>query len=186
MEPAEYIIFFVLVVSAGAGVPAIGDASMIAAGTLAGEGRLNIVVVLVTCAVAWMLGSVAGFEIGRRGGRGLLERPGFLERSRQKMLAKGDSAFGRHDLAASATMPAYLSGIFRVRFSVFLLGAAVAGVFWIGLEVGISYVFGEEVAKRIGDAGAKALLGVVLAVAIGLGLRAGWHRWRATRREHQA
>jgi membrane protein DedA with SNARE-associated domain len=35
---AEYIIFFVLVVSTGAGVPGPGDAAMIAAGTLAGEG----------------------------------------------------------------------------------------------------------------------------------------------------
>jgi membrane protein DedA with SNARE-associated domain len=38
---AEYIVFFVLVVSTGAGVPGPGDAAMIAAGTLAGEGRLN-------------------------------------------------------------------------------------------------------------------------------------------------
>lgn len=36
---AEYIIFFVLVMSTGAGVPGPGDAAMIAAGTLAGEGR---------------------------------------------------------------------------------------------------------------------------------------------------
>ncbi len=45
---AEYIIFFVLVMSTGAGVPGPGDAAMIAAGTLAGEGGLNIGVVLVT------------------------------------------------------------------------------------------------------------------------------------------
>jgi excisionase family DNA binding protein len=48
MELAEYIIFFVLVVSTGAGIPGPGDAAMIAAGTLAGEGRLNIGVVVVT------------------------------------------------------------------------------------------------------------------------------------------
>jgi membrane protein DedA with SNARE-associated domain len=35
-------------------------------GTLAGEGRLNVGVVLVTSIVAWMLGSVAGYEIGLR------------------------------------------------------------------------------------------------------------------------
>ena len=38
MELTEYIIFFVLVVSTGAGIPGPGDAAMIAAGTLAGEG----------------------------------------------------------------------------------------------------------------------------------------------------
>ena len=39
MELAEYIILFVLVVSTGAGIPGPGDAAMITAGTLAGEGR---------------------------------------------------------------------------------------------------------------------------------------------------
>ena len=38
MELAEYIILFVLVVSMGAGIPGRGDAAMITAGMLAGEG----------------------------------------------------------------------------------------------------------------------------------------------------
>jgi membrane protein DedA with SNARE-associated domain len=80
-------------------------------------------------------------------------------------------------------MPAYMSGIFRVRFPVFVLGALVSGVFWIGMYVGLSYFLGEEVAKHIGDAGAKVLLGVLVIVAIGLGIRAGWSRWRAARQE---
>jgi hypothetical protein len=82
---------------------------------------------------------------------------------------------------ASATMPAFVSGIFRVRFWLFVLGALVAGIGWIGMYVGLSYFLGEEVAKRIGNAGAKALLGVLVIVAIGLGLRAGYSWWRATR-----
>ena len=76
------------------------------------------------------------------------------------MLAKGDRAFGRHTFVASVTMPAFVSGIFRVRFPVFALGAVVAGIGWIGMYVGLSYFLGEEVAKRIGDAGATALLWV--------------------------
>ena len=72
------------------------------------------------------------------------------------------------------TMPAFVSGIFRVRFPLFVLGAVVAGIGWIGMYVGLSYFLGEEVAKRIGDAGAKALLWVILFVAIGLAIRAGY------------
>jgi membrane protein DedA with SNARE-associated domain len=181
MELAEYLILFVLVVSTGAGIPGPGDAAMIAAGTLAGEGRLNIGVVLVTSLVGWMLGSLVGYEVGLRGGRALLDHPGRLEDRRRKLLAKGDEAFGRHTFTASVTLPAYVSGIFRVRLIVFMLGALVSGSFFIALYEGLSYLFGEEVARRIGDAGAKALLGVLLAVAVGLGLRAGWSRWRARR-----
>ena len=186
MTLTEYAILFVLVVTTGAGLPGPGDASLIAAGTLAGEGRLNVGVVLVTSIVAWMLGSVAGYEIGLRAGRGLLDHPGRLEKRRKNLLAKGDRAFGGHTFTASVTMPAYMSGIFRVRFPVFVLGALVSGVFWIGMYVGLSYFLGEEVAKHIGDAGAKVLLGVLVIVAIGLGIRAGWSRWRAARQEQPA
>jgi hypothetical protein len=51
------------------------------------------------------------------------------------------------------------------------------------MYVGLSYFLGEEVAKRIGDAGAKALLWVILFVAIGLATRAGYAKWRATRQQ---
>jgi len=183
---SESILLFVFVAIMGAGIPGPGDASLIAAGTLAGEGRLNVAVVLATAMVAWMLGSVAGYEVGVRGGRRLLDHPGRLEKSRRKLLAKGDRAFGRHTFAASVTMPAFVSGIFRVRFLVFLLGALVAGVGWIGMYVGLSYFLGEEVAKRIGSAGSKAVLGVVVIVAIGLGARAGLSAWRASRQRRTA
>ena len=181
MELTEYIILFLLVVTTGAGIPGPGDASMIAAGTLAGEGRLNIGIVIVTSIVGWLVGSLAGYQVGRRGGRALLDHPGRLEKRRKSLLAKGDHAFGRHNFVASVTLPAYVSGIFRVRLYVFVLGALVSGAFFIALYEGLSYLFGEEVAKRIGDAGSKVILGVVVAVAIGLGLRAAWSRWRARR-----
>ena len=183
MRLSEYAVLFVMVVILGAGIPGPGDASLIAAGCLAGEGRLNIGVVLVTAMVAWMVGSVVGFLIGRHGGRRLLDHPGRLEKRRRNLLAQGDRAFGRHTFVASATMPAFVSGIFKVRFGLFILGAVVAGVFWIGMYVGLAYFLGEEVAKRVGNAGAKALIGVIVLVVAGLLIRAGWARWRATRQK---
>lgn len=181
MSIAEYTLLFVLVVVMGAGVPGPGEAALIAAGTLAGEGKLHVGIVLATAIVAWMLGSVAGWEIGIHGGRQLLDHPGRLEQRRRNLLAKGDRAFGRHAFIASVTMPAFVSGIFRVRFWLFMLGALLAGTAFIALYVGLSYLLGEEVAKHIGDAGTKALLSVLVIVAIGLGIKAGYSRWRATR-----
>lgn len=181
MSLSEYVIMFVCVAIMGAGLPGPGDASLIAAGTLAGEGKLNVWIVLEVAMAAWMLGSVAGYEIGVHGGRGLLDHPGRLEKSRRKLLAKGDRAFARWNFVASVTMPAFVSGIFRVRFGVFVLGAAVAGIGWIGMYVGLSYFLGAEIAKHIGNAGAKAILGVVVIVAAGLAIRAVVAKWRATR-----
>jgi membrane protein DedA with SNARE-associated domain len=181
MNLSEYIVLFVLVAIMGAGVPGPGDASLIAAGTLAGEGRLNLGIVLATAMTAWMLGSLAGYEIGIHNGRRLLDHPGWFEKTRLKLLAKGDHAFGHHNFAASVTMPAFVSGIFRVRLYIFILGALVAGIGWVGMYVGLSYFFGAEIAQRIGKAGTKAVLGVVVIVVIGLGIRAGWSRWRTAR-----
>jgi membrane protein DedA with SNARE-associated domain len=73
-----------------------------------------------------------------------------------------------------------------VRFFVFMLGAIAAGVGWIGMYVGLSYFLGAELAKRIGDAGTKAVLGVAVIVAIGLGIKAGLSKWRAIRHKRSA
>jgi membrane protein DedA with SNARE-associated domain len=181
MSLAEYIVMFVLVVIMGFGLPGPGDASLIAAGTLAGEGRLNLWIVLALGMIAWMLGSAAGYAFGAHGGRSLLDRPGRLEKSRRKLLAKGDRAFGRYTFVASVTMPAFVSGVFRVRSWIFILGALVAGVGWIGMYVGLSYFLGAEIAKHIGNAGTKAVIGVIVIVVIGLVIRAGVSKWRATR-----
>jgi membrane protein DedA with SNARE-associated domain len=178
---SEYIVLFVFVAIMGAGVPGPGDAALIGAGTLAGEGRLNVWIVLATAMVAWMLGSLGGYEIGIIKGRWLLDHHGRLEKSRGKLLAKGDRVFGRHNFVASVTMPAFVSGIFRVRLWVFVLGALVAGVGWIGMYVGLSYSLGADVAERIGNAGTKAVLGVLVVVAVGLGIRAAYARWRGRR-----
>lgn len=181
MSLAEYIIMFVLVVIMGFGLPGPGDASLIAAGTLAGEGRLNVWIVLALGMIAWMLGSVAGYAFGVHGGRSLLEHPGRLEKSRRKLLAKGDRAFGRYTFVASVTMPAFVSGIFRVRSWIFILGALVAGVGWIGMYIGLSYFLGAEIARHIGNVGTKAVIGVIVIVVIGLVIRAAVAKWRATR-----
>jgi membrane protein DedA with SNARE-associated domain len=186
MNLSEYAVMFVLVTIMGAGIPGPGDASLIAAGALAGEGKLNIWVVLATAMIAWVLGSVIGFVIGSRGGRPLLDHPGRLEKRRRKLLAKGDRAFGRYTFVASATLPAFVSGIFHVRFWLFMLGALVAGIFWIGIYVGISYLLGAEIAKLVGKIGTKALIGVIVLVVAGLLIRAGLSKWRASRQARPA
>ena len=179
---SEYAIMFVLVMIMGAGIPGPGDASLIATGALAADGKLNIWIVLAVAMVAWMVGSVLGFVIGARGGRPLLDHPGRLEKRRRKLLAKGDRAFARYTFGASATLPAFVSGIFHVRFWLFMLGALTAGIFWIGIYVGVSYLLGEEIAKLVGKAGTKALIGVIVLVIVGLLIRYGVSKWRASRR----
>ena len=52
MTGAEYVVLFVCVTIMGFGIPGPGDASLLAAGTLVGEGRLSVAIVLVVSAAA--------------------------------------------------------------------------------------------------------------------------------------
>ena len=115
-----------------------------------------------------------------------IDHPGRLEKRRRKLLAKGDRAFGRYTFVASATLPAFVSGIFHVRFWLFMLGALTAGIFWIGMYVGVSYFLGAEIAKLVGKIGTKALIGVIVLVVVGLLIRAGVSKWRGARQARLA
>ena len=64
--------------------------------------------------------------------------------------------------------------------------AKYAGIGWIGMYVSLSYFLGADVAQRIGSGGTRVLLGVLVVVAIGLGIRTGYARWRAARQERPA
>ena len=84
------------------------------------------------------------------------------------------------------TLPAFVSGIFRVRFSLFMLGALVAGIGWIGMYAGISYFLGEEIARLVGNVGTAAVAGVLVVVAAGLAIRVWVSRWRNARQGRSA
>lgn len=177
----EYFGLFVLVAIMGAGIPGPGDAALIAAGTLAGQGKLSLTLVLIVAGVAWMLGSILGYWIGARGGRKLLDHPGHLEDLRRRTLSKGDRLFGRHNFLASMILPAFVSGIFRVRYRIFLAGVAVAGTLWVGGYVLLSYFIGPEAADLIRNIGLKGILGVAVIAAVGLTIRWVWHGIRQRR-----
>jgi membrane protein DedA with SNARE-associated domain len=186
---AEYVIMFVFVAIMGFGLPGPGQASLIAAGTLAGEGRLNVGIVAAIALAALVLGSYAGYKVGAWKGRRLLDRPGRpLEKTRRKLLEKGARTFG-HGVTtffASATMPSFLPGIFRIRFRTFMLVSATASICWTIMYVGLSYIFGAEIAHHVANAGTNAILAVVVLVVVGLGIRFGFSRWRAGRQAQSA
>jgi len=70
-----YLVVFVLMVLAFAGIPAIGALVVGWASVLASQGKLNIGLVLVVAMVGAEIGGMLGYRIGARWGRRLLERP---------------------------------------------------------------------------------------------------------------
>lgn len=88
------------------------------------------------------------------------------------------ATIARYEFTASAILPGFVSGIFRVRRVIFVIGALAAGISWIGMYVCVAYFLGAKVARRIGDAGTMGIIGIVVVVALALAVRSFWAWWR--------
>ena len=89
-----YVAVFALMALSFTGIPAIGAAVVGWASVVASQGKLNIFLVLIVAALGAEAGGLAGYGIGDRWGRKLLDRPGRGQERLQKALARAE---GNHD-----------------------------------------------------------------------------------------
>lgn len=177
MEAAEYAVLMTLAAVGGVGIPGLGDAALISAALAAADGHLSIAVVLVVAFGGHVIGRWIAYELGARGGRPLMEHPGWFEGVRSRTVTKGDQLFHRFPRAAPMFAPAPLSGIHRVPLALFALASFVTGLTWI-LSAGlIPYALGEAATDLIGRIGVvEGVLFVVLLAAVLLVYRYGRRR----------
>ncbi|HUR86765.1 MAG TPA: DedA family protein [Solirubrobacteraceae bacterium] len=118
------------------------------------------------------------------GGRRLLERPGFLETHRRAVLDKGEPFFAKHGpkavffgrwIAGLRIAAAWLAGINKMPWPVFLYWNALGGIAW-ALSVGLLAYYLGPTAERVFRA--AGLAGIVAAVL----LLAAFLVWRRLRR----
>jgi len=120
----QYLLLFLAVAASWAGVPAIGTAALGAAGVAASQRRLDLAAVIVISVIAGEIGGLAGYAVGRRWGRRLLERPGRHQAGREKMMQRGESLYARWGFLAVFVTPAIVSGTAKMppyRFAVWNL-----------------------------------------------------------------
>ncbi|MFF7976006.1 VTT domain-containing protein [Streptomyces sp. NPDC007905] len=136
------------------GVPAPGETILIAAGVLAGAGRLNIVAVAATAFAAAVLGDNIGYLIGRSGGRAAVHRWGRYVFLTPKRFQAAEDFFGRHG-GKIVTVARFVEGLRQAngiiagttgmpwrRFVAFnALGAALWVAFWATL----AYLVGSHI-----------------------------------------
>jgi membrane-associated protein len=188
VQDIGYPLLFALIAIETMGIPVPGETALITAGVLAGRGHLDIGAVVAIAAAAAILGDNVGFTIGRRVGRPLLTAPGPLAHHRRRVLDVGEPFFQRHGpkavflgrwVAGLRITSAWLAGVNRMRWPVFLFYNALGGVAWatsIGL---LAFFLGrsiEHVVHIVGLAGA----GLVVAGAAG-----AWVMVRVRRRRTQ-
>lgn len=163
-----YAAVFVAIFVEGMGIPAPGQTLLIAAALLAARGDLSITVLLVTALVAAITGNLAGFAIGRYGGRRILERISSAAR-----LAKMESLFQRRGGLVVAfgrfvdglrQIAGIAAGSLDMRLATFLTWNLVGAVAWVGFWGGGAYLFERDFATI------AALFHRFRALAIGLAL----------------
>jgi undecaprenyl-diphosphatase len=171
-----YVILFALVAVESAGVPVPGETALLTGGVLARHGRFHIELVILVAATAAIVGDNLGYLIGRTGGRRLLERPGLFEKQRREILARGEPFFQRHGpkavflgrwVAGLRIAAAWLAGINRMPWPVFLFWNALGGIAWATSVGLLAYYLGptaERLFKYFGLAGIAVAALVVVAV----------------------
>jgi membrane protein DedA with SNARE-associated domain len=177
IQVAGYPLLFVLVMSESSGVPVPGETALITAAVLASQGKLQIELVIGLAAAAAIIGDNIGYLIGRKGGRWLLERPGFMYQQRRRVIEVGEPFFERHGpkavffgrfILGLRVWASWLAGATRMRWPSFLLWNALGGICWataIGL---IAYFLGHSAGNAIETFGIYGLAAAVLAIASAL------------------
>jgi membrane protein DedA with SNARE-associated domain len=168
---------FVIIASESAGLWLPGETALIAAAVLASQGHLNIVAVIVVAAVAAIVGDNAGYWIGRKGGRRLLERFGPLKRLSSRLLPPAERFFERHGpktvfigrfIGGLRVTAAWIAGISHMAWWRFLIWNAAGGIVW-AIAVGlVSYYFGRAAADAISQYGLYAGIGLAVLIVAAL------------------
>lgn len=177
-QSAGYPLLFGLILAESGGVPVPGETALITTAALAGQGKLSIALVIPIAVSAAILGDNLGYLLGRRFGRGLLERPGFLAAQRHRALALADPFFARHGpkavffgrwILGLRTWAAWLAGASRMHWRSFAVWNAAGAVSWASTVGLVAYLLGQSTAGvftvlgLIGFAATLAAGGVIFA-----------------------
>jgi membrane protein DedA with SNARE-associated domain len=181
-----YPVLGAVVAAEALGVPLPGETAVIFAGLAASAHRLNIVLVIVVASAAAIVGDNIGFQIGRRGGRALLERPGRFHEERQRVIAIGDPFFERHGpkavflgrwIAGLRIWAAWLAGASAMSWRSFLLWNALGGISWATSISLAAYFGGKGVEQVLSTIGVYGLIAAGVLIIVGLAVLM-WHRRR--------
>ncbi|MEW5755366.1 MAG: DedA family protein [Pseudomonadota bacterium] len=126
-----------------------GDSLLFVAGTLAGAGLLDAMVLMVVLIVAAVAGDAVNYAIGRRAGAAALQ--GSIPYIKQEHLLKTQRFYERHGgktiiiarfLPIIRTFAPFVAGVGRMEYSEFLKFNIVGAVLWVVSLVTAGYFLG--------------------------------------------
>jgi membrane protein DedA with SNARE-associated domain len=161
-----YPLLFVLVAAESAGALVPGETSLIVAAALASQGELSLPLVIAVAAAAAILGDNAGYLIGRRGLRRLLDHPGRWSAHIELLVTRGELFFARRGAATVffarwlpglRVVASWLAGAHHMRWRRFLLWNALGGIAWASTVGVAAYLLGRGASGSLGAIGFAGL-----------------------------
>lgn len=162
-----YPVLFALIFGECSGLPLPGETALLAAGVLAGAGRLSLPLVIVVAVAAAVAGDTLGYWLGRRGGRAVLKLRGPLKAFRAHALEHGERFFERHG-SKTVFLGRFVPGV-RVVAAVLAGASAMPWPRFAVYNLSGAFVWAATVASLaslVGAAFAAALWVAALAVAV--------------------
>jgi membrane protein DedA with SNARE-associated domain len=160
-----YIVLLGWVFAEQIGLPVPSLPLFLAAGALAGTGRLNLFVSLCLAILAALAADSIWYQLGRRKGIRILQLICKISLEPDSCVRRTEGVFARQGARSLLlakfvpglnTVAAPLAGIFHMRASRFLLFDAVGAFLWSGTFLGLGYIFSgqiENVAEHLGALG---------------------------------
>lgn len=173
-----YLVVFLWILLDQAGLPMPTEPLLIAAGALAGAGKLELVPLVALPVVASLLSDSAWFELGRRRGSRVLTFLCRISLEPDSCVRRTEDRFARHRVLtvvlgkfvpALGTIAPPLAGMTGMRWSVFLACDALGALIWTATFVVPGYLFSnqlEQLAERAALTGAWLLGLFVVIVAL--------------------
>jgi membrane protein DedA with SNARE-associated domain len=159
------------------GFPVPGETVLILAGVLAGTmHELNIVEVILTAAVAAIIGQAVGYVIGREFGYWLLLRYGNYLRITESRIKLGQYLFLRHGgkiiivarfVPVLRALAGILAGANRMPWRQFLLANTAGAFAWAAFFGFAAYMLGRQVERIAGPMVIVIGIAAVIVIAIG-------------------
>jgi membrane protein DedA with SNARE-associated domain len=170
-----YWAVFVFVAAESLGVPIPGETVLIVAGAYAGQThRLSPWVIFVVAMAAALVGNMAGYLIGFKGGFALATRYGSKIRLDERKLKVGRYVldrqggkvvfFGRF-ISILRTYIAFLAGTVRMDWRKFAGATAAAAVVWAAVYTALAYEAAKAL-KRLSGVVDLAVAGVAVVVVV--------------------
>ncbi|HZD58997.1 MAG TPA: DedA family protein [Anaerolineae bacterium] len=154
-----------------------GETILLIAAFAASQGVLTIVYVIITAAIAAITGNIAGYFIGKKGGRPLIEKYGGrfvsaerIEAAERYFDVHGPKTvfIGRFAAGVRVFIP-LLAGASQMNFAKFILYTVAAVISWtVGIGI-VGFFFGQNwvlISKFLGRFGLVALATIVVFIII--------------------